>query len=75
MPVTSAKYKEAEQTVPEPLRSLFAQLVEEYEFLTAMYYGKGYVAYQVLAQLILAGWRPSAELHPNSRLTSARRKL
>jgi hypothetical protein len=68
MPVTSDKYKEAEATLPEDLKPVFKRFVEEYEYLTMTHFGRGYVAYRVLADLVLAGWRPSAERMPGSRL-------
>jgi len=68
MPLESPKFREAEQRVPDDLRPIFHRLVKEYEYLTALTYGRGYVAYQVLADLVLAGWRPAAEPHPQSRL-------
>jgi len=68
MPVTSDEYKEAEATLPEDLKPVFKWSVEEYEYLTMTHFGRGYVAYRVLADLVLAGWRPSAERMPGSRL-------
>jgi hypothetical protein len=68
MPVTSEKFREAEETLPEGLRPLFRRFVEEYEYLTYLHYGRGYVAYKVLADLILAGWRPSDPPEPGSKL-------
>jgi hypothetical protein len=68
MPVTSAKYKEAEAILPDDLKPVFKRFVEEYEYLTMTHFGRGYVAYLVLADLVLAGWRPSAERAPGSRL-------
>jgi hypothetical protein len=68
MPPTSDKYKEAEASLPAELQPIFHRLVEEYEYLTSLHFGRGYVAYKVLADLVLAGWRPSAEPHPGSRL-------
>ncbi len=68
MPVTSDKYKEAEAILPDDLKPVFKRFVEEYEYLTMRHYGRGYVAYKVLADLVLAGWRPSAERMPGSRL-------
>lgn len=68
MPSTSDKYKEAQGLLPEELRPVFERLVREYEFLTAIHFGRGYVAYRVLADLVLAGWRPSADCHPKSQL-------
>ena len=68
MPFTSEKYKEAAATLPDDLVTIFQRFVEEYEYLTHLYYGRGYVAYKVLADLILAGWRPSAAGRPGGRL-------
>lgn len=68
MPVTSEKFKEAEATLPDELKPIFGRLVEEYEYLTHLEYGKGYVAYKVLANLILAGWRPTSEAVGSSKL-------
>jgi hypothetical protein len=68
MPVTSEKFKEAESTLPDDVKPVFRRLVEEYEYLTHLEYGKGYVAYKVLAGLILAGWRPTNERDPKSKL-------
>lgn len=68
MPVTGKKYTEAEESLPEELRPVFKKLVEEYEFLTIQHFGRGYVAYQVLADLIRAGWRPSALPLSDSKL-------
>jgi hypothetical protein len=68
MPATSQKCKEAESSLPEELKPIFRRFVEEYEYLTNVHYGRGYVAYKVLADLVRAGWRPSAERLPGSRL-------
>jgi len=62
------KFKEAEETLPEELKPVFRRFVEEYEYLTSVHYGRGYVAYRVLADLVVAGWRPSAERGPGSTL-------
>ncbi len=70
MPTDSPKYREAEAKLPQELRAVYRQMVEQYEFLTHIKYGRGYVAYEVLAEMMLAGWRPSAEMHPSSRLAS-----
>jgi hypothetical protein len=65
MPISSEKYREAEARLPDELKPVFQRFVEEYEYLTHLHYGRGYVAYQVLADLVLAGWRPSAK--PDTR--------
>ena len=68
MPVSSPKYQKAEALLSDDLRPLFRRMVEEYEYLTQIHYGRGYVAYKVLADMILAGWRPSGPPDPNSKL-------
>jgi len=68
MPTDSPKSNEAEAKLPEELRPVYRQMVQEYEFLTHLRYGRGYVAYEILAELVLAGWRPSVAAHPSSRL-------
>ena len=59
---SSAKFLAAEARLPEQLRSIYRQFVEEYAFHTNVRYGRGYVAYEVLADLVQAGWRPSVGL-------------
>lgn len=68
MPASSPKYQEAEDSLPEDLKSIFRRMVDEYEYLTQLHYGRGYVAYRVLADMVLAGWRPSADPTPGSKL-------
>lgn len=58
---SSTKFMEARRRLPDALQGTYAQLVEEYEFRTSVHYGRGYVAYQVLADLVLLGWRPTGE--------------
>ena len=55
MPITSEKYREAAATLPEDLKPIYRNLVEDYEYITQLHYGRGYVAYQVLADLVRAG--------------------
>ena len=68
MSIDSPKSKGVEAKLPEELRSVYREIVQDYEFLTHVRYGRGYVAYEVLAQMVLAGWRPGAEAHPSSDL-------
>jgi hypothetical protein len=68
MSVSSPKYQEAEASLPDELKPFFQRMVEEYEYLTQIHYGRGYVAYKVLADMVLAGWRPSGTPARNSRL-------
>jgi hypothetical protein len=55
---TSEKYVRARESLPDELRPIYDQLVEEYAFHTETRMGRGYVAYQVLAALVRDGWRP-----------------
>ena len=66
MSIDSPKSKLAEDRLPEELKSVYRQMVEEYSFLTKLKYGRGYVAYEVIADMVLAGWRSSAEPHKDS---------
>ena len=64
----SPKYVEAEASLPDDFKPIYRQHVEEYGFLSNVKYGRGYVAYKVLAGLVLAGWRPSADAHKDSKI-------
>ena len=68
MSIESPKSKQAEDRLPEELKPIYKRMVEEYSFLTKLKYGRGYVAYEVIADLVLAGWRPSAEPHKDSKV-------
>ena len=61
MPIDSEKSKQAEAKLPNELKSIYRQMVQDYEFQTQVKYGRRYVAYEVLAEMVLAGWHPSAE--------------
>lgn len=58
---SSPKYVEALESLPEELRPIYDRLVEEYAFHTEVSYGRGYVAYRVLADLVREGWRPPSD--------------
>lgn len=57
----SPKYQIVRDSLPEELHEVYRHLVAEYSFHTEAKYGRGYVAYAVLAELIRDGWRPSAD--------------
>jgi len=54
----SEKYQEALRSLPKELQPIFRQLVEEYAYHTQLIYGKRYVSYIVLAELVKSGWAP-----------------
>lgn len=55
---SSERYREALRSFPEHVKPNFSQLVEECAFQTYIKYGKGYVAYEVLAEMVRNGWTP-----------------
>ena len=57
----SLKYQETERLLPDDLKPIFKQIVEDYEFSSKSHFGRGYVSYKVLSDMVLMGWRPSAE--------------
>ena len=57
----SEKHQQARDALPEDLRPVFDQLVDDYRFAAHTYHGSPFVSYHVLAEIVKAGWRPSAE--------------
>lgn len=55
----SPKSVKARNTLPEELRPIYDQMVEEYSFYALKHYGRAWVAYMVIADLVRDGWRPS----------------
>jgi hypothetical protein len=54
----SPKFLEARESLPEDLRETYDRLVEEYSFYALKNYGRKWVAYKVIAELVRDGWRP-----------------
>jgi hypothetical protein len=57
---TKEKPRAAEESLPAELRPVFRELVEQYRFRAFLTKGLGFVSYEVLAGLVLDGWRPNA---------------
>jgi hypothetical protein len=53
----SEKHERARNSLPDELKPAFDELVADYKFATIQQFGKGYVAYGVLAELVRIGWR------------------
>ncbi len=53
-----AKYEAALASLPEELRSVYKSLVENYKFHALRRYGRAWVAYDIIADLVRDGWRP-----------------
>jgi len=57
----STKHKEARDTLPEDLKPILDDFVADYKYAATIRHGRPYVSYIVLADLVKAGWRCSAE--------------
>lgn len=57
----SPKHEEARNSLPEELQPVFDELIADYHFATIQRFGRGYVAYGVLADLVRVGWRHTPE--------------
>ena len=57
----SEKYLKARDKLPKELQEIFKKMVDEYSFHALQIYGRNWVAYDVIAEMVKAGWRPSGE--------------
>jgi hypothetical protein len=57
VPARGPKYLQALDSLPEELRPIYKEMVEEYKFYALKRYGKAWVAYDVIADLVRSGWR------------------
>ncbi len=57
----SEKQIEARNSLPDELKPIFDDFVADYKYAAALRYGRPYISYIVLADMIRAGWRLSAE--------------
>ncbi len=55
-----AKYLAVLSALPEELRPIYKALIEEYKFYALKHYGRACVAYDVIAELVKSGWRPTS---------------
>ncbi len=55
----SPKFQQAREALPEELRPIYDEMVRDYSWCTEAKYGRGYVAYAVLAEMVKMGWRPT----------------
>jgi hypothetical protein len=56
----SPKFLEARNTLPEEIRPVYDDMVEQYSFYALKHYGRAWVAYMVIAELVRDGWHPSS---------------
>ena len=57
----SEKHKQARNFLPEELRAIFDDFVDDYRFAATKVHGSPFVSYMVLAEMVRAGWRLTAE--------------
>jgi hypothetical protein len=57
----SEKQLEARNTLPEELRAVFDDFVSDYKYAASRRHGRPYISYIVLADMVRAGWRLSAD--------------
>jgi hypothetical protein len=57
----SEKHELARNSLPEELRPMFDDFVDDYRFAATKAHGSPFVSYMVLAEMVRAGWRLAAE--------------
>jgi len=57
----STKYIEALNTLSDELKPVYEEFVSDYRYAASARHGKPYISYIVLADMVRAGWRCSAE--------------
>lgn len=57
----SEKHNAARISLPDDLREVFDQFVEDYKFAGTIHHGAPFISYIILAEMVRAGWRHSAE--------------
>jgi hypothetical protein len=57
----SEKHEYARNGLPEELQPVFDEFVRDYRFAANIHHGSPFVSYIVLAEMVRAGWRLSAE--------------
>jgi hypothetical protein len=57
----SEKELESRNSLPEELKPVFDEIVADYKYAATCRHGRPYISYVVLADMVRAGWRLSAE--------------
>jgi hypothetical protein len=57
----SEKHELARNSLPESLRPVFDDFVGDYKFAGMKHHGSPFVSYIILAEMVRAGWRLTAE--------------
>jgi hypothetical protein len=58
-PKRAEKEQQARDLLPDELKPIFDDFVNDYKFFATKHYGRPYVSYLVLAEMVRAGWRRS----------------
>lgn len=59
--VSPSKKDLAFESLPPELHEVFQRLISEYQYHCILRYGKPFVSYIILADMIRSGWRPTHE--------------
>jgi len=54
-------YQEIYDSLPEYLQIEFEHIVQDYRYASELHFGRKFVSYAILGDLIKAGWRRTAE--------------
>ena len=57
----SEKYIEARNSLSDDLKPIYEEFVADYRYAATLRHCKPYVSYIVLADMVKAGWRSTAE--------------
>jgi hypothetical protein len=55
------KHEQARNSLPDELKPIFDDFVADYKFAATKHHGAPFVSYIVLAEMVRAGWRLSAD--------------
>ena len=66
----SEKHEQARQSVPDDLKDVFDEFVEDYRFAATKHHGSPFVSYIVLAEMVKMGWRHVEEPSDQGRQAS-----
>lgn len=57
----SEKQSETRDSLPDELKPIFDDFVAGYKYAATLRHGRPYISYIVLADMVRAGWRSSAD--------------
>ena len=62
----SPKHEQSRRSLPDDLKPVFDALVQDYKFAAHVHYRTVLVSYNILADLVRAGWRLAAKPLPTN---------